>query len=65
MLQLNKSFPEMYKQVIVGDFAAQLSSDKLFSCIETGKAIEMNLNKDTKTPGGTTGFSTNVQVVQR
>ena len=55
----------MYKQVIVGDFAAQLSSDKLFSCIETGKAIEMNLNKDTKTPGGTTGFSTNVQVVQR
>ena len=65
MLQLNQSFPEMYKQVIVGDFATQLSSDKLFSCIETGKAIEMNLNKDTKTPSGTTGFSTNVQVVQR
>ena len=65
MLQLNKSFPEIYEQVIVGNFAAQLSSDKLFSRIETDKVIEMTLNKDTKTPGGTTGFSTIVGAVQR
>ena len=65
MLQLNKSFPEIYEQVIVGNFAAQLSSDKLFSRIETDKVIEMTLNKDTKTPGGTRGFSTNVGAVQR
>ena len=60
MLQLNRSFPEIYEQVIVGNFAAQLSSDKLFSRIETDKVIDMTLNKDTKTPGGTTGFTTNV-----
>ena len=60
MLQLNKSFPEIYEQVIVGNFAAQLSSDKLFSRIETDKVIEMTLNKDAITAGGTTGFSTNV-----
>ena len=59
MLQLNKSFPEIYPQV-VGNFAAQLSSDKIFSRIETDKIIEMTMNKDTKIPGGTTGFLTNV-----
>ena len=69
MLQLSKSFPEIYEQVIVRNFAAQLSSKlfshKLFSRIETDKVIQMTLNKDTKTPGGTTGFSTIVGVVQR
>ena len=65
MLQLNKNNPEIYEQVIVGNFAAQMSSDKLFSRLETGKVIEMTFNKDTKTPGGTTGFSTNVGAVQR
>ena len=69
MLQLNKSFPGIYEQVIVRNFAAQLSSKlfshKLFSRIETDKVIQMTLNKDTKTPGGTTGFSTIVGVVQR
>ena len=60
MLQLNRSFPEIYEQVIVGNFAVQLSSYKLFSRIETDKVIDMTLNKDTKTPGGTTGFTTNV-----
>ena len=34
MSQLNKSFPEIYVQVVVGNFAAQLSSDKLFSPID-------------------------------
>ena len=65
MLQLNKGFPEIYKQVIVGNFAAQLSSDELFCRIETDKVIEMTLNEDTKTPGGTTAFLTNVGAVQR
>ena len=69
MLQLNKSFPGIYEQVIVRNFAAQLSSKlfshKLFSRIETDKVIQMTLNKDTKSPGGTTGFSTIVGVVQR
>ena len=48
MLQLNKSFPEIYELVIVANFTAQLSSGKLFSRIETDKVIEMPLNKDTK-----------------
>ena len=65
MLQLNKSFPEIYEQIIFGNFAAQLSRDELISRIETDKVIEMTLNEDTKTPGGITGFSSNVGAVQR
>ena len=65
MLQLNISFTEIHEQVTVGNFAAQLPSDNLFSrkVIETDKVIEMALNKDTKAPSGATGFSTNVGAV--
>ena len=64
MLSLEENFPEVYNQCISGNFAAQLS-DSAFSRVETDKVIEMTLNKDTKTPGGTTGFSTSVGAVKR
>lgn len=64
MLSLEEDFPEIYRQCCQGNFAAQLT-DGVFSRVETDKVIEMTLNKDTKTPGGTTGFSTNIGAVQR
>ena len=48
-----------------GNFAAQLTGGLRFSRVETDKVIEITLNKDTKTPGGCTGFSTNVNAVKR
>jgi hypothetical protein len=48
-----------------GNFTTQLSDNGKFAGTETDKVIEMTLNKDTKTPGGTTGFSTNVNAVKR
>ena len=63
MLELEKLFPEVHQQFQAGKFAAQLINDNLFSRCETDKVIEMALSKDTKTPGGTTGFSTNVNAV--
>ena len=64
MLSLPEKFPEIYSEFIKGNFAAQIS-DGSFSRSETDKVIEMTLNKDTKTPGGTTGFSTNSGAVKR
>ena len=65
MLALEDEFPEIYKHVKAGNFAAQLTGGKSFSRCETDKVIEMTLNKDSKTPGGTTGFSTSVGAVKR
>ena len=65
MLELEKLFPEVHQQFQAGKIAAQLTNDNLFSRCETDKVIEMTLNKDTKTPGGTTGFSTSVNAVHR
>ena len=64
MLSLPTDFPEVYEEFIQAKFAAQLTNNK-FSKSETDKVIEMTLNNDTKTSGGTTGFSTNVIAVKR
>ena len=63
MLQLPEDFPEVYKEFMNGNFAAQLTDGSKFSRVETD--IEMTLNKDTKTPDECTGFSTNVNAVKR
>ena len=65
MLDLEKLFPEVYQHFQAGKFAAHLTNDNPFSRCETDKVIEMTLNKDTKAPGGATGFSTNVNAVHR
>ena len=41
-------------------FAAQLHEKRKFSRSETDKVIEMTLNKEIKSSGGTTEFSTNI-----
>ena len=65
MLELKKLFLEVHQQFRAGKFAVQLTNDNPFSRCETDKVIETTLNKDTKTPGGTTGFSANVNAVHR
>ena len=64
MLSLEEQFPEVYHQCIPGNFAGELS-DGVFSRVETDEVIEMTINKGTKTPGGNTGFSTNVGAVKQ
>ena len=65
MLTLEDDFPEIYEGFVAGNFAGLLSNEGRFSRPELGKMIEMTLNHDTKTPGGTTGFSTNIGAVHR
>ena len=65
MLTLEDDFSEIYEEFVAGNFAVQLSNDGRFSRTEPDKVIEMTLNRDTKTPGGTTGFSTNIGAVHR
>ena len=65
MLQLPEDFPEVYEEFTNGNFVAKLTDGSKFSRVVTGKIIEMTLNKYTKTPGGCTGFSTNVNAVKR
>ena len=63
MLTLEDNFPEIYEEFVAGNFAVQLCNDSGFSRTEPDKVIEMT--RDTKTPGGTTGFSTNIGAVHR
>ena len=65
MLGLEKDFPEVQQHFSDGAFAARLTNTNCFSRSETDKVIEMPINKDTKTPGGTTGFSTKIGAVNR
>ena len=65
MLTLEDDFPEIYEGFVAGNFTGLLSNEDRFSRTELGKMIEMTLNHDTKTPGGTTGFSTNIGAVHR
>ena len=65
MLTLEDDFSEIYEEFMAGNFAIQLSNDGRFSRTERDKLIEMTPNRDTKTPGGTTGFSTDIGAVHR
>ena len=42
-----------------------ISDVNTFGKVESDKVIEMAINHDTKTPGGTTGFSTNSNAIDR
>ena len=64
-LSLEDDYPDSYERFKAGEFSAQLSDESSFSRCESDKVIKMTLNKDTKTPSGTTGFSTSVTEVRR
>ena len=63
MLTLENDFPEIYEEFVAGNFAVQLNNDGRFSRTEPDKVIEMTLNRDTKTLGGTAEFFTNIGAV--
>ena len=65
MTNLEFTNPDIYAEFQKGHFSVQLNEDRKFSRTELDKTIEMTLNKDIKTPGGTTGFSTNVNAINR
>ena len=64
MMKLETENPEVYDEFKKGNFTVQLS-DSTFGRVEPDKIIEMTINRDTKTPGGTTGFSTNADAIRR
>ena len=65
MLTLETSHPEIYQKFKKGNFSVQLSETNPFGRCEANKVIETTINKDTKTPGGLTGFSTKSNAVDR
>ena len=65
MLTLEEDFPEIYEGFVAGNFTELLSNDGRFSRTELDKVIEMTLNHDKKTRGGTPGFSSNIGAMHR
>jgi len=57
MNELEHTHPDVYEAFNAGNFSIQLSSGNTFGRIEPDKCIEMTINRDSKTSGGTTGFS--------
>ena len=65
MINLETSHPDVYHEFKRGNFSVQLSETNPFGRCEPDKAIETTINKDTKTPGGLTGFSTKTNAVDQ
>ena len=65
MLNLQVEHSEIYNAFVQGNFSVQLNEENTFSRMEADKVIETTINKDTKTPGGTTGFSTISNAINR
>ena len=65
MLTLETSHPEIYQEFKKGNFSVQLSETNPFGRCEPDRVIETTINKDFKTPGGLTDFSTKTIVVER
>ena len=55
LLSLKKDFPEIHAEFEKGNFSIQISEKNPFGRSEADKVIETTINRDTKTPGGTTG----------
>ena len=62
---LETDHPDVYQEFMEGNFTVQLSEHCTFGRMEPDKVIEMTINKDTKTPGGTTGFSMKQDAIMR
>ena len=62
---LETSHPEVYQEFKKGSFSVQLSETNPFKRCEPDRVIETTINKDTKTLGRITGFSTKTNAVDR
>ena len=65
MMSLDENHPEVFEEFKSGGFSVQLSSINPFGRIPVDQTTETTVNKDTKTPGGTTGFSLKPSTLQR
>ena len=65
MSQLPTTHPDVQAEFMQGGFSVQLGSNNPFGRIPVDQTIEETVNKDTKTPGGTKGFSLKPGAVSR
>ena len=65
MLNLPETHPELSEYLKEGGFSTQIGEYNPFGCIPIDLIIEKTVNKDTRTPGGTKGFSTNKKAVAK
>ena len=65
MIAVETSFSKVYTEFINGNFVVQLSDFNPFGKVKPDKLIEVKVNRDTKTHGGTIGFSTNCNAINR
>ena len=56
MVNLEENHRCIYDDFMKGNFFVQMSDNNTFGRLEADKVIETTINKDTKTPGGTTGM---------
>ena len=56
LVHLEKDFPDIHSEFENGNFSVQPSPENPFGRIEADEVIETTINKDTKTPSGTTGI---------
>ena len=57
MLNLDRPHPSIYEEFLNGNFTVQQSLTNTFGKLETDVVIKTTMNKDTKSPGDTTGIS--------
>ena len=55
MINLEENHPSIYQEFMKGNFQVQISDNNPFGKLEADKVIETTINRDTKTPCGTTG----------
>lgn len=55
MVNLEENHKSIYEEFMKGNFSVQLTEGNTFGKQEADKVIETTFNKNTKTPGGTTG----------
>lgn len=65
MTNLPQKNPEVYEAFQCGMFSVQLSSNNPFGKIPVDQTTEVTVNKDTQTPGGTSGFSLKAGAIKR
>lgn len=65
MTSLPLSHPDIYLEFTQGHFSVQLSDQSPFDRVPVDQTIEVTVNKDTQTAGGTTGFSLKAAAVSR
>ena len=65
MMDLEKTHPFIYREMMKGNFAVQRQNTHGFARVPCDLTIEQTANRDSKTKGGMTGFTTNKGAVNR